>query len=145
MFPLFHSLKFAAAGALVALSAGSTPASAVEMVQNLGPVGPNQAVLATKGSLHVIAFFEANTGRCALNAVVWDNLATEPGESAKRVRVSIGPGEIVQIDSAKQESVNLQCGSDAATLAVIDTESVVASGITAQPPAQPVSAGASGF
>jgi hypothetical protein len=145
MFPLFHSLKFAAAGALVALSAGSTPASAVEMVQNLGPVGPNQAVLATKGSLHVIAFFEANTGRCALNAVVWDNLAAEPGESAKRVRVSIGPGEIVQIDSAKQESVNLQCGSDAATLAVIDTESVVASGITAQPPAQPVSAGASGF
>jgi hypothetical protein len=145
MFPLFHSLKFAAAGALVALSAGSTPASAVEMVQNLGPVGPNQAVLATKGSLHVIAFFEANTGRCALNAVVWDNLAAEPGESAKRVRVSIGPGEIVQIDSAKQESVNLQCGSDAATLAVIDTESVVASGITAQSPAQPVSAGASGF
>ena len=145
MFPLFHSLKFAAAGALVALSAGSTPASAVEMVQNYGPVGPNQAVLATNGSLHVIAFFDANTGRCALNAVVWDNLAADPGESAKRVRVSIGPGEIVQIDSAKQESVNLQCGSDAATLAVIDTESVVASGITAQPPTQPVSAGASGF
>jgi hypothetical protein len=145
MFPLFHSLKFAAAGALVALSASSTPASAVDMVQNLGPVGPNEAVLATKGSLHVIAFFEANTGRCALNAVVWDNLAAEPGESAKRVRVSIRPGEIVQIDSAKQESVNLQCGSDAATLAVIDTESVVASGINAQPPRQPVSAGASGF
>jgi len=145
MFSLFHSLKFAAAGALVALSTSSTPASAVDMVQNLGPVGPNQAVLATKGSLHVIAFFEANTGRCALNAVVWDNLGADPGESAKRVRVSIRPGEIVHIDSAKQESVNLQCGSDAATLAIIDTESIAASGITAQPPAQPVSAGASAF
>jgi hypothetical protein len=145
MFPLFHSLKFAAVGALVALSAGSTPASAIEMIQNYGPVGPNEAVLATIGSLHVIAFFEPNTGRCALNAVVWDNLGADPGESAKRVRVSIRPDEIVQIDSAKQESVNLQCGKDAATLAVIDTESAVASGIAAQPPAQPVSAGASGF
>jgi hypothetical protein len=145
MFPLFHSLKFAAAGVLVALSASSAPAGAVEMVQNLGPVGPNQSVLATIGSLHVIAFFEPNSGRCALNAVVWDNLGADPGESAKRVRVSMRPGEIVHIDSAKQESVNLQCGSDAATLAIIDTESIVASGITAQPPAQPVSAGASGF
>jgi hypothetical protein len=145
MLPLSRSLKFAAAGALVALSVSSTPASAVEKVQNLGPVGPNQAVLATIGSLHVIAFFEPNNGRCALNAVVWDNLGADPGESAKRVRVSIGPGEIVHIDSAKQESVNLQCGSDAASLAIIDTESAVASGITAQPPTQPVSAGASGF
>ena len=145
MFSLFHSLKFAAAGALVALSAGSAPASAVEMVQNYGPVGPNQAVLATIGTMHVIAFFEPNTGHCSLNAVVWDNLAADPSESAKRVRVSIGPGEIVQIDSAKQESVNLQCGSNAETLAVIDTESVAASGITAQPREQPVKAGTPGF
>ena len=146
MFPLSrNSVKIAAAGALVALAAFATPVSADEMVQNLGPVGPNDAVLDTIGSMHVIAFFEADTGRCALNAVVWDDLAADSDESAKRVRVVIGPGEIVQIDSAKQESVNLQCSSDAATLAVIDTESIVASGITAQPPAQPVSAGASGF
>jgi hypothetical protein len=95
--------------------------------------------------MHVIAFFEPNTGHCSLNAVVWDNLAADPSESAKRVRVSIGPGEIIQIDSAKQESVNLQCGSNAETLAVIDTESVVASGITAQPREQPVKAGTPGF
>src|SRR5262245_21442113 len=145
MSPLSDSLKFVAAGALAALSFGSTPVGAAEMVQNLGPVGPNEAVLDTIGSMHVIAFFEADSGRCAVNAVVWDNLAADPGESAKRVRVVIGPGEIVQIDSAKQESVNLQCSGDAATLAVIDTEGLVASGITAQPPRQPVRAGASGL
>jgi len=145
MFLLSHFLKFTAANALIVLLVASTPASAVDMVQNLGPVGPNQAVLATIGTMHVIAFFEPNTGHCSLNAVVWDNLAADPSESAKRVRVSIGPGEIVQIDSAKQESVNLQCGSNAETLAVIDTESVAASGITAQPTEQPVKAGTSGF
>jgi len=145
MSPLSSSLKFVAAGALAALSFGSTPVAGAEMVQNLGPVGPNETVLATMGSMHVIAFFEADTGRCAVNAVVWDNLAADPGESAKRVRVAIGPSEIVRIDSAKQESVNLQCGRDAATLAVIDTEGLVASGINAQPPGQPVRAGASGF
>ena len=145
MSPLSNCLKFVAAGALAALCFGSTPAGAAEMVQNFGPVGPNEVVLTTTGSMHVIAFFEADTGRCAVNAVVWDNLAADPGESAKRVRVVIGPSEIVQIDSAKQESVNLQCSSDAATLAVIDTESLVASGITARPPGQSVKAGASGF
>ena len=40
MFPLSRNfLKFAAAGALVALTAVSTPAHADEMVQNLGPSG----------------------------------------------------------------------------------------------------------
>lgn len=143
MFPLtrIQFLKFAAAGAFGALSVASTPASADEMVQNLGPVGPHQGLLATIGSMRVIAFFEPGSGRCAVNAVVWDNLGADPGKSAKRVRVSIEPGQIVHIDTAEQESLNLQCGSNAATLAIIDTDSLSASGITAQPPGQPVKPG----
>jgi hypothetical protein len=143
MFPLtrIQFLKFAAAGAFVVLSVASTPASADEMFQNLGPVGPNEAVLATIGSMHVIAFFEPTSGRCALNAVVWDNLGADAGKSAKRVRVSIEPGQIAHIDTAEQQSVHLQCGSNAATLAIIDIDSLVASGVTAQPPGQPVKPG----
>jgi hypothetical protein len=141
MFPLSRNvLKFAAAGAFVALSA-STPAGADEMIQNLGPVGPNEAILATIGSMHLIAFFEPGSGRCALNAVVWDTLAADAGKSAKRVRVSIEPGQIVHFETAEQESLHLQCGSNAATIAVIDTDSLAASGITAQPPGQPVKPG----
>ena len=142
MFPLSRNfLEFAAAGAIVALTAVSTPAHADEMVQNLGPVGPSEALLATIGNLRLIAFFEPGNGRCALNAVIWDNLAVDAGESAKRIRVTIGPGEILNIDNAKQESLHLQCGSSAATIAVIDTDSLAASGITAQPPGQPVKRG----
>jgi hypothetical protein len=47
MFALSRNfLLFGAAGAFVALSAPSSPARADEMVQNLGPVGPSEALLA---------------------------------------------------------------------------------------------------
>ena len=75
MFPLtrIKFLKFVAAGAfVVALSAANIHASAEEMVQSLGPVGPNGGVLATIGTMHVVAFFEPTSGRCAVNAVVFD-------------------------------------------------------------------------
>src|SRR5262245_11405155 len=137
MFPLFRNfLKFAAAGAFVALSA-SNPAGADEVVQNLGPVGPNDTLLATVGGMRVIAFLESGNGRCGINAVVWDNDA-DPSDSAKRVRVRIASGEFVHIDNALQEAVHLQCGTNASTLAIIDTEALSASGITVQPPLQPV-------
>ena len=140
MFPRFRNFpKFVAAGAFVALFA-SNPAGADEMVQNLGPVGPNDTLLATVGGMRVIAFLESAGGRCGVNAVVWDKNA-DPSESAKRVRVRIEPGEFLHIDNAVQESVHLQCGSNAATLAIIDTAALSASGITVQPPLQPVNPG----
>ena len=140
MFPRFRDFrKFVAAGALVALFA-SNPAGADEMVQNLGPVGPNDTLLATVGDMRVIAFLEFGSGRCGVNAVVWDKDA-DPGASAKRVRVRIESGEFVHIDNVVQEAVHLLCGSNAATLAVIDTAALSASGITAQPPLQPVKPG----
>ena len=137
MYPRYSNvLKFATAAALIVLPA-SNPAGAYEMTQNLGPVGPNDTLLATIGNMHVIAFLESGGGRCGINAVVWDK-DVDPGMSAKRVRTRIEPGEYVHIDNAVQESVHLQCGSNAATLAIIDTEALSASGITAQPPLKPV-------
>ena len=68
--------------------------------------------------------------------------------TAARVRVSLAPREINHIDSADDDSVkslNLQCGKNAEELAIIDTDSVVATGITIQPPEQPIKASASGF
>ena len=60
MFSLTRNfLKFTAAGAIVALTAVSTPASADEMVQNLGPVPAHEPILKTVGNKHVIAFFES--------------------------------------------------------------------------------------
>jgi hypothetical protein len=145
MLPLFHNFLTLAAvtafGALSAFNPASAEEGAEEMVQNLGPVGANDTLIAKIGSMRVIAFLEPGGGRCAVNAVVWDSVGAEPGISTKRVRVRIEPGEVVHIDNAAQEVVHLQCGSNAATLAIIDTEALSASGITTQPPLQPIKPG----
>ena len=147
MLSRIQLLKFAAAGVVVC-TLGS-PALADELVQNLGPVGPHEAILTEVGSERVIAFYEPDNGRCAVQAVVFDKTDAYTGmTTAARVRVSLNPREMVHIDSADNESVkslNLQCGENAEKLTIIDTDSLVASGITIQSPAQPIKASASGF
>src|SRR6476469_9824140 len=125
------------------------PTRADELAQNLGPVGPHEPILTEVGSERVIAFYEPDDGRCAVHAVVFDKTDAYTGmTTAARVRVSLNPRETVHIDSADNESVkslNLQCGENAEKLAIIDLDSAVASGITIQPPGQPIKASASGF
>ena len=146
MFPLTRSLSLAAAGAVLALAAPSIPARADELAQNLGPVGPHEPILTTVGSQRVIAFYVPGSDRCALHAVVWDNTDADAADtSAARVRVSLQPGQIVHIDTAEQELLNLQCGKNAEKLAVVDTDSLVAFGITTQQSDQSMKANASGF
>ena len=136
--------KFAAMGSLVVLSTLGTPTRADELAQSLGPVGPHDPILTTVGSKRVLAFYEPGNDHCALNAVVWDN--TNPhAASAARVRISLEPGQIVHIDSAANESLNLQCGKNAEGLTIIDTDSSVASGNTIQQPSQPLKASTSDF
>jgi hypothetical protein len=148
MLSRIQLLKFAVAGVVVVCTLG-TPARADELAQNLGPVGPHEPILTEVGSERVIAFYEPDNGRCAVHAVVFDKTDAYTGmTTAARVRVSLNPREIVHIDSADNESVkslNLQCGENAEKLTIIDTESLVASGITIQSPAQPIKASASGF
>ena len=148
MLSRIQLLKFAAAGSVVACMLG-TPAQADELAQNLGPVGPHDPILTEVGSERVIAFYEPDNGRCAVHAVVFDKTdAYTDTTTAARVRVSLNPREMVHIDSADNESVkslNLQCGENAEKLTIIDTDSLVASGITIQPPNQPIKASASGF
>jgi hypothetical protein len=147
MLSRIQLLKFAAAGVVVC-TLGS-PALADELVQNLGPVGPHEAILTEVGSERVIAFYEPDNGRCAVHAVVFDKTDAYTGmTTAARVRISLEPSQIVHIDSAHNESLkslNLQCGKNAEKLTIIDTDSSVASGITIQPPSQPIKASASGF
>ena len=50
-------LKVAAASAIFALTAASTPARADDTVQNLGPVGPSEPILATFGNKQLVASF----------------------------------------------------------------------------------------
>src|SRR6476659_5022272 len=129
MFPLSRNfLKFAAASAIVALTAVSTPSRADELIQFLGPVGPNEALLATIGNKRVIAFYEPDNGHCAVNAVVYDKTDADTGmTTSARVRVSLNSREIVHIDSTDNKSINLQCGDQADMLALVDSGELVAS------------------
>ena len=135
MFPRSHNfLKFAAAGAFLALTVSGTPARADELAQNLGPVGPHEPILTEVGSERVIAFYEPDNGRCAVHAVVFDKTDAYTGmTTAARVRVSLNPREVVHIDSTDNGSVkslNLQCGDDAESLALVDSNTRYASNLT---------------
>jgi len=137
-------LGIAAAGAFVALTAFGLPARADELVQHLGPVGAHEPILTTFGNKRVIAFYEPENGRCAINAVVYDKTDADTGvTTAARFRVSLNPREIVHIDSTDNKSINLQCGDRAETLSLIDNGELVAFGMQQANP--PMRANASGF
>jgi hypothetical protein len=130
MYTLTRSLflGLATTGAL-ALSVASIPAYADELAQNLGPVGPNEPILTTVGNKRVIAFYEPDNGRCAVNAVFYDKTDAYTGTTtAARVRVGLNPREMVSIDSTDNETLNLQCGDDAKTLKIADTKTSIAAG-----------------
>jgi hypothetical protein len=125
MFPLGRTLSLAAAAAFVALSANSIPASADELAQNLGPVGPHEPILTTVGNKRIIAFYEPDNGHCAFHAVVWSTKDVE-ADSAAGFRASLNPRQMVRIDTADNEELNLQCGDNAENLAIVDTKFVTA-------------------
>jgi hypothetical protein len=64
-----------------------------------------------------------------VSAVTFEKTDAETGmTTAARIRVSLRPREIIDIDSSDNQSLRLQCGSDATTLGVLETDKVVASG-----------------
>ena len=133
MLSRIQLLKFAAAVVVVVCTLG-TPARADELAQNLGPVGPHEPILTEVGSERVIAFYEPDNGRCAVHAVVFDKTDAYTGmTTAARVRVNLNPREVVHIDSTDNGSVkslNLQCGDDAESLALVDSNTRYASNLT---------------
>ena len=110
---------------VVALTGVVLPAHAEELAQNLGPVGPNEPILTTISSKRVIAFYEADGGHCGMHVVVWDRNDASGG-SAARIRVTLDPRQRVHIDSADSKSLNLECGDDAKSLAILDTTKIIA-------------------
>ena len=105
------------AGALVSAMA-STPAFAEEYVTNLGPVGPNEPILASFGGQRVIAFVVPERGACAVHAFMWKEAGADAPYATSRVRMYLRPGEMARFDDAHL-SMKLLCGADASTLAVV--------------------------
>jgi hypothetical protein len=101
-----------------ALLMASIVAKADEYVTNLGPVGPNEPIIAAFGGARVIAFFVPERGSCAVHTFMWKDAGADAPYSTSRVRVSLRPGEMARFDAA-QMSMNLLCGADASTLAIV--------------------------
>ena len=127
MFSLARMLSLGTAIAIVALTVVNPSARAEELSQNLGPVGPHEALLTTVGNKRVIAFFEPDSGHCALYAVIW-NTADVNADTTSRVRTNLSPRQMVSIDTPDNQSLKLQCGDNAERLAIVDNKDFVAAG-----------------
>ena len=127
MFPLTRMLSLGAAITLVALTAVNPSVRAEELPQNLGPVGPHEPILTTVGNKRVIAFFEPDSGHCALQAVIW-NTADVNADTTSRLRTNLNPQQAVTIDTPDNQSLKLQCGANADRLAIVDNKDFVAAG-----------------
>jgi len=129
MFTLTRNqcLKFAAAGAFLALTT-ATPARANELAQNLGPVGSHVPILTDVGAKRVLAWYEPDSGGCAVTAVAW-NRSDIDGTSTVGMRIRLDPGETVHFDSSYDvKPLDLQCADDGASLSIVDNGELVAFG-----------------
>ena len=127
MFILSKNLWFAAVGTLAVLGGYVLPASANDLTEVLGPVGPNDPIVTTVGRKGVLAFYEADGSHCGMHVVMWDR-DDESGDSAAGFRVTLDPNQVVHIDTAQNKSIGLQCGSAADTLAIVETGKVYTAG-----------------
>ena len=127
MFRLTRMLSLGAAITLVALTVVNPSARADELSQNLGPVGPHEPILTTVGNKRVIAFFEPDSGNCALHAVIW-NTADVNADTTSRFRTNLNPRQMVTIDTPDNQSLKLQCGDNADRLAIVENKDFVAAG-----------------
>ena len=118
-FSRSKSKSLAAAGALLLLGAVSGPALADEdALVNLGPVGPREPLLIRVGEQRFVAFFTQERGECAVSAVTWKDADPDEPYSSARVRVSLKPGQLIELDGPQRRSVGLLCGVDASSLTV---------------------------
>jgi hypothetical protein len=118
----------AAATAFAVLAAAIAPARADQPLTNLGPVGPFEPILVTIGTQRVIAFYTPDRGGCAVSAVMWKDAGSEAAYGSARVRVSLKPGQMFQLDGAQRQSMSLVCGADAASLAVAAPAELILTG-----------------
>ena len=118
---------FVAASAL-ALTAGASPAFASERVSNFGPVGPHEPILVNLGDQRIVAFFVPERGGCAVNAVTWKDTGPDAPYASARVRITLKPGQIIQIDGAQPHAMGLLCGADASSLAATASAELIVAG-----------------
>ena len=127
--PRIKLLGVAAAVTLAALTFAGAPARAEQSpLINLGPVGPYEPILVTIGTQRVIVFYVPDRGACAVNTVMWKDGDADAPYSSARVRISLKPGQMFQLDGGQRQSMSLFCGEDASTLSVAAPAELILTG-----------------
>jgi hypothetical protein len=121
------SLSAIAISGVLLTSSVVVPAHAEEPLNNLGPVGPHEPIVIAAGGQRILAFYQPERGGCAVSAITWKDVAPD---APFRVRVSLKPGQMFQLDGAQRQSISLFCGADAATLAVAAPAELILTGAT---------------
>ena len=120
-------LSFAAAGALLALTAASAPARSDERPVHLAPVGPVEPIMTTVGNENVIAFYRPGSGNCNFYVVLSDR-RNASDDSAVQVRISLSPLQIVHLDTSDNDTLDLKCAENAESLSIVDEDENVVFG-----------------
>jgi len=111
---LMHKLVLACGLAFAVTS----PAFAQDkIIERLGPVEVNEPVLGNYGPNALIAFYNLDDGKCAVQVLTWQRADTE-AIGATRSRVSLSPEQQMHIASIA-DSLTLQCGKDASSIILI--------------------------
>jgi hypothetical protein len=104
--------------ACVLAFAATSPAFAQDkIIERFGPVEVNEPVLGNIGPNALIAFYNLEDGKCAVQVVTWQRADTE-AVGASRSRVSLSPEQQMNIDSI-MDSLTLQCGKNASSIMLI--------------------------
>jgi len=114
-------------GALAASVAVAATVAANASKDTLGEktYAPMQSISYVVGSKSAIGYFVQEQDTCRVVMMVAENVdpavATPP--SAARLRLALQPGQAVGLDSDEGRSIDMTCGSGAATLTVRDGRS----------------------
>jgi hypothetical protein len=88
-----------------------------KIIERLGPVEVNEPVLSNYGPNALLAFYNLDDGKCAVQVVTWQRADTE-AIGASRSRVTLNPEQQMNIDSVA-DSLTLQCGKEASSIMLI--------------------------
>ena len=128
-------LRYISIGCAALVMTAATPVTADEYVTNLGPVGPNEPIIAAFGGERVIAFFVPERGSCAVHTFMWKDAGADAPYSTSRVRVSLRPGQMARFDDAHM-AMDLLCGADRLVTLIIVIVVVEAGGVEPRSPVE---------
>ncbi len=121
---MFKNILLIAAGALSLFAATVFAVAGEPRVTNLGPVGPYEPILTNVGESRLLAYYEPDKGKCAVNAVM-SRAEPDGNVDAKRVRVALHPGELFYFDAENNERVVFTCAPDAKAMTVLNKGEVL--------------------